>query len=431
MVDHLPFEPSDIYARKKDRDDPLKTLKDEFIINKDTIYMDGNSLGLISKSSQKAVLNAMEEWENLMINGWLQANPAWFYAGEELGRRQAPLIGASPGEVVAVGTTTVNIHSLLATFYSPLSQRNKILADDLNFPSDLYALKSFIKLFSLDPDEHLILAKSKDGKTIDEDEIVSLITDDVGIVFLPSVFYRSGQLLDMGFLTKEAHKRGALIGFDCCHSVGVIPHRFSEWGVDFAVWCTYKYLNSGPGGVASLYVSRNHLAKGPGLYGWWGYRKDKQFNLSLDFEPAEDAGAWQISTPSIIALAALRGSLEIFETTNIKEIRKKSLELTGYLISLADELVTQAPYSYNIGTPREPNRRGGHVAIEHKHAYQICQALKERKVIVDFRPPNVIRIAPVALYTTFMEVWQTVQHLKEIIDTDEWQRFPSESGLVT
>jgi len=256
------------------------------------------------------------------------------------------------------------------------------------------------------------------------------MTDRVALVVLPAVLYRSGQLLDLERLTRAARARGITIGFDCAHSVGAVPHRLHDWGVDFAFWCTYKYLNGGPGAVGSLFVHERHFGTRPGLAGWWGHHKARQFDMALRFEQAPGAGAWQIGTPPVLGAAALYGALRILQEAGIDAIRAKSLDQTGYLMFLVDELLSQAPYGFSIGTPREAARRGGHVAVEHPDAIRIAKALKARGVVPDFRPPNVIRLAPIALYTTYVELWQTVQTLREIVDSGEVERFSATRETV-
>lgn len=407
------------------------SFRDRFFMPESTIYMDGNSLGLLSKDAETSLHNALTEWKTLGIRGWLEGNPPWFYYAENLGSMASALVGASPEEVVVTGTTTVNLHSLVATFYHPHSNKTKILADELNFPTDIYALQSQIKLKGLNPEEHLILAPSENGRFLDEEKIVELMDETVVLVSLPSVLYRSGQLLDMPYLTKEAHKRGITIGFDCSHSVGVVPHYFDAWDIDFALWCSYKYLNGGPGSTAFLYINKKHFYKEPGIAGWFGYVKEKQFDMVLHFEHARSAGGWQISSPSILSTAPLQGALTITLQAGIKAIRKKSLKMTSYLMYLIDELVSEEPYNVRIGTPREPHKRGGHIAIEHEEGWRINEALKARGVVPDFRPPNIIRIAPVPLYTTYHEIWTVVQYIKEIIDTKEYEKFSKERKAIT
>jgi kynureninase len=222
-----------------------------------------------------------------------------------------------------------------------------------------------------------------------------------------------------------------VIGFDCCHSVGSVPHHFDKWGVDFALWCSYKYLNGGPGSSAFLYVNRRHFGREPALAGWFGYVKDKQFDMSFEFDHSRSAGGWQISSPCILSSAPLEGSLKVTLEAGIEAIRAKSLKMTSYLTHLVDELLSQSPYDFSIGTPREDARRGGHVAIEHQEALRISEALRSRGVIPDFRPPNIVRIAPTPLYNTYHEIWRVVQHLRDIIEKKEYERFSKERKAIS
>lgn len=425
------FETNEGFALRLDSMDPLARFRQRFYIPKETIYMDGNSLGLLSKDSESAVIRVLKEWKAQGIQGWLEAERPWFYFAEELGALCAKLVGAESEEVVASGTTTVNIHSLVNTFYRPEGKRRKILADALDFPSDVYALKSIIELRGLDADENLVLTPSADGRFLDEEKIIELMNEEVALAFLPSVLYRSGQLLDIKRLTEEAHRREIPVGFDCCHSVGVVPHFFDKWNVDFALWCGYKYLNGGPGSTAFLYVNRKHFDREPAVAGWFGYAKDKQFDMSLAFEHSKSAGGWQISSPAILSAAPIEGSLKIVLEAGIDSLREKSLNMTDYLIYLVDELLSKEPYNFSVGTPREAERRGGHVAVEHAEGVRISEALRARGVIPDFRPPNIIRIAPVPLYNTYLEVWQVVQYLKEIVDRRECERFSRERKAIS
>ena len=508
MSDYQPGEP---YARERDAQDPLARVRDEFYVFADRIYMDGNSLGLLSRRAEASVHQALDAWRSLAIDGWTEGDRPWFWIGERLGALQAELVGALEHEVVVTGGITANLHALLATFYAPRPGRSAMLATSLDFPSDVYALQSWLRLRDLDPARHLRLVASRDGRTIDEDDIVAAMQDDVALIWLPSVLYRSGQLLDMARLTREARARGILIGFDLAHSAGSVPHRLHDWGIDFGVWCTYKYLGAGPGAVGALfvhqdrqrshrpalagwwggdklrqfemaheftpalgagawqvstpgvlaaaalygsldlirgvgieairrksldltgylmfladhmlaplgfsvgtlYVHQRHFGTLPGLTGWWGCDKARQFEMAHTFCQAGTAGAWQISTPSVLGAAALYGSLAIFEEAGIDRVREKSLDQTGYLMYLADELL--APLGIGVGTPREPARRGGHVALEHPDARHLTQALAALGVVPDFREPNVIRLAPSALYTRYLDVWRTVTTLREVL----------------
>ncbi|WP_312469416.1 kynureninase [Neobacillus sp.] len=428
MVGSENFLPTLDFAKQLDKNDSLARFRKEFYINPNSIYMDGNSLGLLSKRAERTLLNTLQDWKDYGIDGWTKGEQPWFFLSEKLAKMMAPLVGASAEEVIASGSTTINLHQLVATFYSPKGSQTKILADELNFPSDIYALKSQLHTHGLDPDVHLIRVKSQDGRLIEENDIIEAMTEDVAMIILPTVLYRSGQILDIRRLTEEAHKRNILIGFDACHSIGAIPHSFTDWDVDFAYWCNYKYLNGGPGAVGGLYVNRKHFGRSPGLAGWFGSSKDKQFDLEHAFTPADTAAAYQIGTPHVLSLAPLIGSLEIFAEAGIENIRQKSLHINQYLMDLIKhELVDMG---FVIGNPSENIRRGGHVSLEHNEAARICKSLKENGIIPDFRAPNIIRLAPVALYSTYEEVWKVVQTLKVIMTEKQFEKFANEREVV-
>lgn len=422
------FQLGEDYAKKMDAEDPMAKFRDRFYIKKDEIYMDGNSLGLMSKDAEKSLTRVIDEWKNLGINGWSNAQVPWFYFSRELAKLMAPLVGAAEDEITIHSSTTVNIHAMISTFFKPDDRKNKILVDSLNFPTDRYAIESQLSIKGLNPKEYLVVVDSKDERTFDENYIVSKMTDDVALVFLPSVLYRSGQLLDMELLTNEAHKRGILIGFDCCHSAGVVPHHLSEWGVDFAVWCNYKYLNAGPGGPATIYINKKHFNKEPGLAGWHGYVQEKQFDLLNEFESANNAGGWQMGTPHMLSMAPLEGSLKIYNEAGIENLREKSLKITDYMMFLIDNNLSQ--YGFTIGNPREDKRRGGHVALVHDEAVRINAALKDNGVVPDFRRPNVIRLAPVPLYVSYHDVWVVIQKIKEIMDNKIYLKYENKRGLI-
>jgi len=418
-------------ARRRDAADPLRPYRDRFYTQPGTIYLDGNSLGLLSRDAEQTLLRVLEEWKTLGIEAWLNADPPWFTLTESLGALMAPLVGAEPDEVIVTASTTVNLHTLVAGFFPLTPTRRKIITTSLDFPSDIYALQSQIRLHGGDPATDLIVVPSRDGRLIEEEDIVAAMTPDVAMAILPAVYYRSGQLLDIARLTAAAHARGVLIGIDGCHSVGLVPHQFDRWGVDFAFWCSYKYLNSGPGGTAGLYLNRQHFGIAPGMAGWWGSDKATQFDMRHAFAGAGNAGAWQIGTPPLLSTAPLHGSLMMFAEAGIENIRAASLARTDYLIALIEAMgLTDAPYYYGIGTPRDHARRGGHVAVEHAEGTRIAKALKMKGVIPDFRPPNIVRLAPIALYTSYEECWQAVQHLKAIIDERTYEAVASGRELV-
>ncbi|APH06429.1 kynureninase [Bacillus weihaiensis] len=416
------------YAKKLDEQDPLATYRDEFYINEAGLYLDGNSLGLLSKRAEQSLLDLLETWKQYGIDGWTSGEHPWFYLAETLGKQMAPLVGAHENEVIVSGSTTINLHQLVSTFYQPTEGKTKILADELNFPSDIYALQSQIKLKGYDPKDHLVQVKSRDGHQLNEEDLIEAMTEDIALIVLPGVLYRSGQILDMKRLTEEAHRRNILIGFDLCHSIGSIPHHLSEWGVDFAFWCNYKHLNGGPGGTGGLYVNQRHFKKVPGLTGWFSSRKDQQFDMKHELTPAEDAGAYQIGTPNIFSMAPIIGSLTMFNEVGMERIREKSLHLTSYLLTLLKEELNG--YGFIVRNPMEENKRGGHIYLEHSEAARICKALKAERVIPDFRSPNGIRLAPVALYNSFEDVWKAVQLLKKIMENETYKQYENKRGVV-
>lgn len=415
-------------AFQLDRDDVLAHFRQEFYVQSNTIYLDGNSLGLLSKRAEQSVYDLLNSWKKLGIDGWTEGKHPWFTLSEQLGKQVASLVGAKEGEVVVTGSTTINLHQLIATFYRPNGKKTKIVADELNFPSDIYALKSQLLLHGLDPQEHLIRVKSDNGVTLQEDAIIKAMTDEVALVLLPTVLYRSGQLLNVKKITQAAHDRGIVIGWDACHSAGSVPHQFHEDRVDFAFWCNYKYLNGGPGSVASLFVHERHHGTTPGLAGWFSSEKSKQFDMSHDLTASSDAGAFQIGTPHILSLAPLLGSFAILEEAGMERIRKKSLRLTQFLMDLVKQELNE--FGFRTLNPTKDEERGGHVALEHPEAIRICKALKASGIVPDYRAPNVVRLAPVALYTSFEDVWQAVQCLKEIMIEKQYEQFEGERGVV-
>jgi kynureninase len=426
------FELGRADAARRDEADPLAHFADRFYDPEDEWYMDGNSLGLLSADAEDALDRAVSEWKELAIRGWTDADPPWFYYGEQLGDRLAPLVGADESEVVVANSTTVNIHALVGTFYDR-AEGTTIVVDELDFPTDHYAIRAQLRQRGVDPEEALTVVESRDGRTVESEDVAAAIDDDTAIAFLPSVLYRSGQLLDVERITEAAHEYDALAGFDLAHSVGAVDHDLSRHGVDFAVWCSYKYLNAGPGAIAGLYVNERHFGETPALAGWWGHEKETQFEMNKTYTPADDAGAYQIGTIPVLSSAPLAGSLELFEEIDdtpeaaIEAVREKSLSLTDYLISLVDERLPEC----EVGTPRDPEQRGGHVAIEHPDAYRVSEALKDRGVVVDFRPPNVVRICPSPLYTGYEDVWEVVEQLRQVVENEEHEQFAARGGGVT
>jgi len=401
-------------ARELDVCDALGWLRDEFHLTPGVIYLDGNSLGLLSKPAERALLGMLDAWKRSGIGGWLGGEHPWFHFAEELGALSAPLIGAEKDEVLIAGSTSVNLHQMLATLFRPERGKSKILIEEDAFPTDAHVAKSHLKLRGCDPAQHLVAVPSRGGTALDEADIVAAMTDEIAFAILPTALYRTGQLLDVDILSKAARAKGVTLCLDACHSAGAIEHRFHDQGVDCAVFCTYKYLNAGPGAVAGLYVHRKHHGTAPGLAGWFSSAKDRQFDMSSDLEPASTAGAYQIGTPHILSMAPLLGSLELVHRAGIGALRARSLKLTGFLIELAGREL--ASHDVALATPREEQRRGGHVALRHPQAARLCKALKQRGVIPDFRPPDIVRLSPSPLYTSFAEIAQAIAVLRAILE---------------
>ena len=415
-------------ARRLDGEDALAEFRQHFYLQPGVVYLDGNSLGLLSRQAESALLRILEAWKTSAIDGWTGGASPWFFLAEELAKQTAPLIGADSDEVIVTNSTTVNLHQLIATLYTPDTTRSLILADALNFPSDLYALQSQLRLRGFDPATHLILAPGRNG-LLEEEDIVARLSPQVQVALLPAVVYTSGQLLDIAYLTEQAHRRNILIGFDCSHSIGSVPHDFDAQNVDFAFWCSYKYLNGGPGASGGLYLNRRHFGRAPGLAGWFGSAKERQFDMGGTLHAASHAGALQIGTPNILSMAPLQGALELFAEAGIHALRKKSLRLTDFMMRMADAELYEV--GVRIANPREAERRGGHVALKHPEAMRICRALRAGGIVPDFRPSDIIRLAPAPLYNTFADCHHAIQALSTILTKRSYEDYPTEREMVS
>ncbi|MGE6489077.1 kynureninase [Paenisporosarcina sp. NPDC076898] len=416
------------YAKEMDQKDRMRNFKNEFYLPENQLYMDGNSLGLMSKRSEATLEKLIASWRERGIDGWTEGEDPWFTYSEKLSERVAKIVGANGNEVMVTGSITVNIHQMLSTLFHPTPEKSVIVVDELNFPSDIYAVESHLKLRGLDPAVSMRKVKSEDGYTLTLEAIEEMLTDDVAILMLPSVLYRSGQLLDLKRITEMAHTKGILVGFDLAHSIGSVPHQLHNDQVDFAIWCHYKYMNSGPGGTGGLYIHERHHHELPGLAGWFGSDKTKQFDMSHDFTKANGAGAYQIGTPNLFSTAPLSGSVELFEDAGMDAVRSKSLALTKYLRDLIQAEV--GSFDFVDVTPLADESRGGHIALAHPEAARICKALKEANVVPDFRAPDIIRLAPISFYSSFEDVWEMVQRLKTIMVEETYKTFSNERNVV-
>ncbi len=417
------FSLDESFARELDAQDPLGQFRARFHIPVNAagdplIYFVGNSLGVMPKAARRAVDQELEDWARLAVDGHFDAATPWYSYHETLREPAARLVGAQPNEVVCMNSLTVNLHLLMATFYRPTKARHKILMEDPAFPSDTYAIKSQIAHHGFAPDESLLLARPREGEwTIRPEDIAALLErqgDEIALVLIAGVNFFTGQLFDIAEITALAQKHGCLVGIDLAHAAGNAPLALHDWNVDFAVWCSYKYLNSGPGAVAGAFVHERHATNRelPRLAGWWGNDPATRFRMQLepDFVPVPSAESWQLSNPPILAMAPLRASLAIFdEAGGIAALRTKSIRLTGYLEFLLDRAPSQL---VTVITPREPELRGAQLSIQvHEHPRKLFKDLEAAGVKSDFREPNVIRVAPTPLYNTFHEVWRFAQIL--------------------
>ncbi|MCH8052713.1 MAG: kynureninase [Planctomycetes bacterium] len=416
------FQPEEAFARQLDEADPLRGYREQFHIprrpdGEPVIYFCGNSLGLQPKSARAMVEQEMDDWADSAVDAHFKGDSAWYPYHDLFRETGARLVGARPGEVVMMNSLTVNLHFMMVSFYQPTKERYKILIDYPTFPSDTYAIKSQLQHHGYDARDALVILKPRDGEhTIRAEDIERTLADEgerIALVMLAGVNFFTGQLYDMEQVTRLAHQHGCTVGFDLAHAAGNVPLQLHDWGVDFAVWCSYKYLNSGPGAIAGCFVHEKHWrdADLPRFAGWWGNDPDKRFLMHLlpDFEPVKGAAGWQISNPPILSAAPLRASLELFDAAGMSALRAKSEKLTGYLQYLLGRLPADR---FEVITPGAPERRGCQLSIlMHDRPKEYHRALLDAGVVCDFREPNVVRVAPVPLYNTFHEVWRFAEAL--------------------
>jgi len=413
------------YARQKDTGDPLAHYRDEFHLplNKGgtpLVYFCGHSLGLQPKSAAGIVEQEMEDWRRLGVYGHFSGTRPWLSYHEQLTEMTASLVGAEPAEIVSMNTLTVNLHLLMVSFYRPTRERHKILIESPTFPSDRYAVESQIKWHGFDPREALLLAEPRDGEAlIRSEDLESLIDrhgDSIALILLPGVQYYTGQVFDMPRIVQLGHKKGCVVGFDLAHGAGNLELALHDWDADFAVWCSYKYLNGGPGAVAACFVNARYARSFdiPRFAGWWGHDKDTRFQMGPEFHAIPGAEGWQLSNPAVLSMAPVLASLEIFESASMEALVQKSRELTGYLEFLVGEYLDE---QIEILTPDNPARRGCQLSLrvkgEGNKGQELFGALENNGVVCDWREPDVIRAAPVPLYNRFEEVFQFVEILRQ------------------
>ena len=420
------YENSLDFARKQDEADPLKKYRDRFYIpqvnGKDCYYFTGNSLGLQPKSVRNFVEEELKAWEMLGVGGHFEGQPKPWVGYHKLSKEAlARLAGGKPMEVVSMNSLTVNLHLLMVSFYKPTAQRYKIICEAGAFSSDQYMLESQLKFHGYDPDEALIELRPRQGEqTLRQEDIEKAIRshgDSLALVLMGGVQYYTGQFFNLKAITKTTHEAGALAGFDLAHAFGNVSLSLHHWGVDFATWCSYKYLNSGPGNVSGIFV-HERFAEAPELNrfaGWWGCHEAERFLMKKGFEAMPGADGWQLSNVNIIATAAHLASLEIFHEAGMEALRTKSLKLTGFMEFVINERSGEEGI-FEIITPKNPEERGCQLSIFcHKNGKALFKALTAEGVVADWREPHVIRVAPVPLYNTFEDVYQFGEILKKAL----------------
>jgi len=391
-------------ARELDAADELPTLRPEFHVPAEAAYLAGNSLGLQHRSIRDRLLDELDDWARLGVEGHLEAKRPWLPYHEQLRAPAARLVGARPSEIVMMNSLTVNLHLMMVSFYRPTADRHAIVIEDSSFPSDSYAVRSQAAFHGYDPDAAVIRLESG-GDVVN---FLAAQGDRVALVLLGGVNYLTGELLDIPTITAAGHAAGAVVGWDLAHAAGNVPLQLHDWDVDWAAWCSYKYLNSGPGAVAGAFVHERHLADRslPRLEGWWGTRAGTRFAMAPVLEPVETADAWQLSNPPILAMAPVLASLEVFDAVGMAALRAKSVRLTGYLESLLDGL--------DVITPHDPARRGAQLSVRVRDAAAASRRLRAFGVIADSREPDVIRFAPAPLYNTFHDCWRAAEAMRRV-----------------
>ncbi len=412
------FQAGEDFAAAMDARDPLVHFRGRFLIPKtesgdDCMYLCGHSLGLQPKTARSYLEQVLRDWAELGVEGHFRARNPWMRYHRLLTQQTAALVGAQPSEVVVMNSLTVNLHLMMASFYRPTIERHKILVERGAFPSDQYAVKSQIRFHGFDPASSLLELTPREGESCMRDEdIESLIEregESITLILVGGVNYVTGQAFDLAGITKAGQRKGCAVGFDLAHAAGNIPLRLHDWGPDFAVWCSYKYLNGGPGCVGGCFVHERHARvwELPRLAGWWGHDETTRFRMGPDFHPMEGAEGWQLSNPPILALAALRASLEIFAEAGLERMRTKSVSLTAYMEFLLGQ---RASPKFSVITPREPERRGAQLSIRLPgDGHQLCDRLAAGGVIGDWREPDTFRVAAVPLYNSYRDVYGFVQ----------------------
>jgi kynureninase len=416
------YEAGPTFADSMDAADPLNTYRDRFLLpqhpaGESAIYFLGNSLGLQPKTARAHVEKIMTEWEKWGVEAFSHGDTPWVQYSAKLCKSLTPIVGASPAEITLMNSLSVNMHLMFVSFYRPTTDRYKVLIEEKTFPSDHYAIKSQMRFHGIDPKDAIIEAKTRSNetsiRTADIEALIEEEGDSIALIWLGGVNYYSGQAFEIERITRVGHQKGCVVGYDLAHAVGNIPLNLHDWQVDFAVWCTYKYLNGGPAGPGGCFVHEKHESAEhlPRFEGWWGNRLETRFLMNPDFDPTPGAAGWEISCSSPLVLAPLEASLDLFDELTLEKLRAKSKSLTGYLEFLIDQLDSD---QFSIITPREPDQRGCQLSIRtHDQGKVLFERLTKAGIFCDWREPDVIRVAPTPFYNTYDEVYRFVK----ILDT--------------
>lgn len=416
------------FAQGLDASDPLRDYREQFHIpmqsnGKPYVYLCGNSLGLQPKATAQALQQELTDWANLGVEGHFHAKNPWMPYHEFLTEAMARVVGAKPHEVVVMNTLTVNLHLMMVSFYQPKGSRCKVVIEADAFPSDKYAVESQMRFHGIDPKEHLIELKAREGEVLLRHDDIKAIIDEQGeqiaLIMLGNTNYYTGQYFDMKAITEWGHAAGCKVGFDCAHGAGNLPLQLHESGCDFAVWCSYKYINSGPGSIGGVFVHERyaHDRTLPRFEGWWGHDKETRFKMRDAFDPTPGVESWQLSNPPILSMVAVWSSLKLFDEVGIDHLRAKSIKLTGYMEYLVKLLGDDV---INIITPSDPDRRGCQLSIQVRNASKsLFHYISDKGVIADWREPDVIRVAAVPMYNSFEDVYRFYEILKEGLNQDK------------
>ena len=420
------FENSLDFAQSMDREDPLRTFRSKFLFpehnGKSVVYFTGNSLGLQPQDSENALKTELDDWKKHGVEGHFRAKNPWFSYHEMFKPLLAEVVGAKPIEVTAMNGLTTNLHLLMVSFYRPSGNRYKILCEAKAFPSDQYALESQVRFHGYLPEDAIIEVSPREGgHLIDEQDIYDILQergDEIALIMMGGVNYYTGQLFSMKEITKMGHEAGAIVGFDLAHAAGNVPLKLNEWNVDFAAWCSYKYMNSGPGSVAGIFVHENHQESDLNRFaGWWGHDPEARFLMKKGFVPSKGADSWQLSNAPVLAMAVHKVALELFVEAGMQNIFDKKDKLTAYLEFVIEDISKKTNgLDIEIITPKERNRRGAQLSLlTHGTGKELFDKLTDKGVVADWREPNVIRIAPAPLYNSYEDVYNFGQILSATI----------------